>query len=80
MLLTQARWHAGGGPFPEGFYPAFASPLHPLAHSSLGDAQSPSYRPLVPTLLFEFQGSEAANSPIGSLARQRLLYSGVDYL
>jgi hypothetical protein len=57
------------------FYPVLVSPLHPLAHRPFSDAQSQSYLPLIPTLLLKFLGSEATTlSPIGSLARQRLLH------
>ena len=70
LLLAQAWRRTGGGPLPESFYSAFAYPLHPLAHRSFGNAQSPGYLPLVPTLLLEFPGPETATfSPIGGLAR-----------
>jgi hypothetical protein len=70
LLFAQAWRRTWRGPLAESFYPALASPLHPLAHRSFGDAQSPSYIPLVPTLLLEFPGSEATTfSPIDSLAR-----------
>jgi hypothetical protein len=69
LFLAQARWRSGSNPTLQALHTAFASPLHPLAYGSFGDAQSIGYLLLVPSsLFFEFPGPEpAAFAPITSL-------------